>query len=167
MRRGFANISQPDQADLRQCWRTDAGVFARLHRIFGFTVDACADGDNALLPRYWDERIDGFAQDWSDERVWCNPPFRLGFKAVEKAQTASLAVVLLPHTCVVNKYFARNRPAHLLLPAGRLKFTPPPGLLRTSSGPLGTVLLLYGATPEQLSELGWLGSVYDLRAKAG
>ncbi len=37
----------------KQDWRTPEPFFNRLHARFGFTVDASASDENAMLPRYW------------------------------------------------------------------------------------------------------------------
>lgn len=73
-------------------------TFAEFHRRFGFTVDAAASAHNAQLPRYWTREIDGLAQSWAGERVWCNPPYSNIRPWVEKAAKleAEIAVLLLP-----------------------------------------------------------------------
>ena len=80
----------------RDDWRTPAHVFDALHREFRFTLDgaACADGRDALLPR-WSGDVD--RADWRFERVYCNPPYGRAQRAfVDRARTAALAVLLLP-----------------------------------------------------------------------
>lgn len=156
----FARISQQNQKELRQCWRTHPDVFAELNRIFRFTIDACASGANALLPRYWTEAQNAFAQDWSGERVFCNPPFRRSREAMERAPSARVAVVITAITTLSNKYLHHTRPDHVLLPTTRLKFLPPIGLVGPSSNPIPTVVMVYGATAEELEELKALGSIY-------
>ena len=54
---------------------TPPEVFGPLQQRFGFTVDAAASPHNAKCPRFWTEADDGLAQRWTDERVWCNPPY--------------------------------------------------------------------------------------------
>jgi len=73
-------------------------VFAQFDRRFGFTVDAAASAHNAKLPRYWSKKENGLAQDWTGERVWCNPPYSTIRPWVEKALRfdAELCVMLLP-----------------------------------------------------------------------
>ena len=82
----------------RQDWQTPPLLFTKLNDEFHFTVDAAADDNNHLLPRYWTEETDGLAQDWSGERVFCNPPFGLAAKFVEKAtrREACVSVLILP-----------------------------------------------------------------------
>lgn len=50
-------------------------LFDPLHERFGFTIDAAASPENTRLPRYWTREDDALAQDWTTERVWCNPPY--------------------------------------------------------------------------------------------
>lgn len=73
-------------------------VFAGFHDRFGFTLDAAASDHNAKLPRYYTREVDGLAQPWTGERVWCNPPYSNIRPWVEKAllREAELAVLLLP-----------------------------------------------------------------------
>lgn len=77
---------------------TPPEIFAEFHRRFNFTVDACALPHNAKLPRYFTPEQNGCAQDWSGERVWCNPPYSTIEPWVIKARGsgADLVVMLLP-----------------------------------------------------------------------
>ena len=63
-----------------------------------FTVDAAALPHNARVSRFWTPATDGLRQDWTGERVWCNPPFSAIRPWVEKAleSDADLVVMLLP-----------------------------------------------------------------------
>lgn len=155
----FQRIHAQDQKDLRQCWRTHPDTFAALHRIFHFTIDACASDANALLPRYWTEADDAFAQDWRDERVFCNPPFRRSRSAMEKAPEGRLAFVISCVTTISNKYFHSNQPSHVFLPHGRWKYLPPLGLKGTSSNPIPTLAMIYGASARELRRLAGLGTI--------
>src|SRR5438477_84289 len=75
-------------------------AFGSLDGIFQFTVDATANAENALLPRYWDHEHDAMQQDWSQEDMWCNPPYSRPAPFLAKATTAHLAVVLLWADCL-------------------------------------------------------------------
>ena len=66
-----ATVKQGDKID----WTTPPEFFYPLHEKYNYTVDACAGDINHLLPRYWTKEIDALKQDWTGERVWCNPPF--------------------------------------------------------------------------------------------
>lgn len=110
----------------RHDWRTPPQVFDALHKEFAFTVDAAASHENALLPRYWTARKDGAVQDWTGERVWCNPPYgkeQIPFIRKAAQRTAEVAVLLVPartdtriwHECVFGV-------AEVRFVKGRLKF---------------------------------------------
>ena len=77
---------------------TPPELFAAFDQRFAFTVDAAALAYNAKLPRYWTPDDDGLAQDWTGERVWCNPPFSNLEPWVRKASAsgADLVVMLAP-----------------------------------------------------------------------
>lgn len=82
--------------------RTPRELFYMLHAEFGFTVDAAASCDNALLPRWWDKKDDALRLPWESERVWCNPPYSAIPAWVAKASRETeaggcpLVVMLLP-----------------------------------------------------------------------
>lgn len=73
-------------------------VFAGWQARFGFTIDVAASAENAKLPRFYTAADDGLAQDWTGERVYCNPPYSLIAPWVVKAHEsgAELVVMLLP-----------------------------------------------------------------------
>lgn len=77
---------------------TPALLFSLLHARFEFTVDVAALPDNAKLPRFYTPADDGLEQDWTGERVWCNPPYSDIEPWVAKAgrRDQDLAVLLLP-----------------------------------------------------------------------
>lgn len=106
---------------------TSPEMFDPLNLRFAFTIDVAALPHNRKLPRYfappgptiWDcmwrsecppdcpcptseqfpVAVDGLAQSWAGERVWCNPPYSSIEAWVEKAWSetaAELVVMLLP-----------------------------------------------------------------------
>lgn len=101
---GFKGKNHPQQ-QLFSGPRTDVDeratpreLFDVFHRRWQFTVDAAALPENTKLPRFWSPADNGLEQDWTGERVWCNPPFSgiepWARKATES--TASLVVMLAP-----------------------------------------------------------------------
>lgn len=143
---------------IRQCWTTQRTFFDQLDNIFHFTIDACASAGNALLPRYWSEENDCRLQDWSNEIAFCNPPFSLTGTILHKAATAKAAVFLLPLTCLTTRYFAAALPGAMAVSPKRIKYDPPEGLQTRAGHPtLGTIVLLYGATDEQIEQVKQLG----------
>ncbi len=76
---------------------TIAEVFNPLDDVYGFTVDAAAAPHNAKCERFWTIEDDGLAQDWSEEIVWCNPPYSNIRPWVAKAlKSPGETVLLLP-----------------------------------------------------------------------
>lgn len=69
----------------KQDYGTPHWLFNTLQASYGFTIDACAGIENAKLPRYWSEDVDGLTQNWGPERVFCNPPFNDVESWVEKS----------------------------------------------------------------------------------
>lgn len=56
-------------------WATPQWLFDDFNAEFGFTLDACALPSNAKCAKYFTPEVDGLAQDWGGEVVWCNPPY--------------------------------------------------------------------------------------------
>ena len=144
-----------DNHQIRQCWKTDPALFASLHKVFRFTVDACADAGNALLPRYW---TDAARKDWRGERVFCNPPFAGLAPILAKAPTAQICVLVYMLNALTARYFHRDPADYLLLPPRRLKFIPPEDIEERDVN-FGTCLLFYGrmtAAQRKQLENDWL-----------
>ena len=61
------------------------------------TVDAFASAKQHLLPRYWDPVINAFAQDWSRETLWMNPPFSMLQDVVDKiVRDRAFGILIIP-----------------------------------------------------------------------
>lgn len=56
-------------------WATPQAFFAQLDAEFHFTLDVCATPQNAKCTRFFTKEIDGLAQSWYGETVYCNPPY--------------------------------------------------------------------------------------------
>lgn len=67
-----ARLGVDDSLDDR---RTPDAVFGPLNERHAFTVDVAASAENAKCARFYDRTTDGLSQSWSNERVWCNPPY--------------------------------------------------------------------------------------------
>lgn len=70
-----SKVQDEHKNTLRQCYGTPRLLFDGLNREFGFTIDACANAENAKLPRYWTKEQDALMQDWRSEKPFVNPPF--------------------------------------------------------------------------------------------
>ena len=60
----------------KQNWETPQWLFDKLDHEFHFTIDVASSKENHKCRRYFTEKEDGLSQDWSNEIVWCNPPYR-------------------------------------------------------------------------------------------
>lgn len=81
-------------------WATPQYFFDELNKEFGFTVDVCADSNNAKMHPFFSPLDDGLSQPWHGV-CWMNPPYDTTmYKWVEKAylsaQLGSTVVCLLP-----------------------------------------------------------------------
>lgn len=60
-------------------WKTPWEIYAPLDRVFQFTMDPCTTKENWLGCRnFYTKETDGLAQPWSEEAVFCNPPYSRG-----------------------------------------------------------------------------------------
>lgn len=163
----------PDDVDGVDDRATHPLDFAEFEERFGpFTVDVAAAAHNTKCERYYTREQDGVAQDWTGERVWCNPPFSdiapWIRKAWESWESAPRIVMLLPANRTEQSWWQlmvepyRDRPRSPLrtefLP-GRMRFLKPG---QTAVGPnqrppFGCVLLVWSKT--ELNEIHTL--TYD------
>jgi site-specific DNA-methyltransferase (adenine-specific) len=86
---------------VKQDWATHWDFFNPLNKEFNFTVDAAADSVNCKIKKYWNKQMDGLKQDWSNEIVWCNPPYGRNVpewlkKGKESAKCGCTSVFLIP-----------------------------------------------------------------------
>lgn len=81
-------------------WATPQDFFDGLDKEFHFTLDACALVENAKCARYYGPEEDGLKQDWSNETVFCNPPYsdikNWVEKAYNEAKRGAKVVMLIP-----------------------------------------------------------------------
>lgn len=88
---------------------TPQSLFDELNKEFHFTLDPCATPKNAKCERYFTKEVDGLAQSWRGETVFCNPPYGRGINEwVKKAYDESLngaTVVLLIAARTDTAYF--------------------------------------------------------------
>jgi phage N-6-adenine-methyltransferase len=88
------------QRPLVKSYPTPQWLFDQYDAEFHFTVDVAADASNTKCPRFYNIQINGLAQSWKDEVVWCNPPYGDIMPWVKKAYLESLTgtttVMLLP-----------------------------------------------------------------------
>lgn len=56
-------------------WETPQYLFDALNKEFCFTLDPCADDNNHKCVKYYTKEQDGLMQSWTEETVFCNPPY--------------------------------------------------------------------------------------------
>jgi phage N-6-adenine-methyltransferase len=81
-------------------WVTPQDFFDRLNAEFHFSVDVCANSDNAKCSTYFTAEDDGLAQEWVGT-CWMNPPYGRGIaawlrKAYESSRHGATVVCLVP-----------------------------------------------------------------------
>jgi len=132
-------------SEARQEWRTPKYLFDVLNNEFSFTIDAAANDDNHLLPRYWTKEQDALSQNWSGERIFCNPPYSKLGAWVEKAYRSDheIAVLLLPVRTDTDWWVKYRKHASAHYFRGRVNFDPPPDV-KPSSNFERSVLMVFG-----------------------
>ena len=110
-------------------WATPQWLFDDFNAEFGFTLDACALPSNAKCAKYFTPEVDGLAQDWSGEVVWCNPPYgrEIGKwvkKCAEESKKNNTTVVALLPARTDTRWFHEYiyHKAEVVFLRGRLKF---------------------------------------------
>ena len=79
-------------------WGTPQALFDELDREFHFTLDPCSTHENAKCRKHYTKEEDGLLQDWTGERVFCNPPYgrHIGDWVKKAHDSDCLTVMLLP-----------------------------------------------------------------------
>lgn len=132
-------------------WETPIELFNKLNAEFHFTLDPCANEDNAKCERWFSKEEDGLVQKWEGV-VWCNPPYSNVKEWIKKAYYEMIdyhvtTVMLLPAR-TDTKYFhsyiydeARHefrRWIKVRFLKGRLKFGG-----STNSAPFPSMLVIF------------------------
>jgi phage N-6-adenine-methyltransferase len=76
-------------ASNNQVYETPDEIFAPLNQEFNFTLDVCANEENAKCEKFFDEQSNGLAQFWEGV-CWMNPPFKNVKLWIQKAYQESL-----------------------------------------------------------------------------
>ena len=87
--------------------KLDPAQFAIWQDRFHFTIDVAASVDNHMLERYYTPALDGLAESWEGERVWCHPPYNDIAPWIAKAWSPpfKLVVMLLPANQTNSKWW--------------------------------------------------------------
>ena len=90
-------------------WATPQNFFDELNKEFNFTLDPCASHENAKCEKYFTEGDNGLIQDWSNNIVFCNPPYSIikdwVKKCYEESRKENTTVVLLIPARTDTRYF--------------------------------------------------------------
>lgn len=109
---------------------TPQSFFDELNNEFNFTLDPCATKENAKCNKFYTKEQDGLKQDWSGERVFCNPPYGKVIgdwvrKCYEESKKSNTTVVALIPARTDTRYFHEyiyHKARDIRFIKGRLKF---------------------------------------------
>jgi phage N-6-adenine-methyltransferase len=123
------NIAKSKTNTPKDEWRTPSELFNVLNNFFNFTIDAAANEENKLLDRYWSIENPCVINNWTDEVVFCNPPFSELSKDTRwgsKFSTMKKGCVLLPMASDT-KWFHQSlgKNGFLYLFRGRVRYAHP------------------------------------------
>lgn len=145
-------------SSLTDCWATPQSLFNELDSEFHFTLDVCALPENAKCRKYFTQREDGLAQQWSGI-CWMNPPYGRTIaawvrKAYEASQVGVTVVCLLPSrtdTAWWHEYVTKADEVRFV--RGRIKFG-----TAESGAPFPSAIVIFRA--KQPAETRWTKSVF-------
>lgn len=128
-------------------WETPQALFEELDAEYHFTLDPCASHANAKCLNYYTIEDDGLKQDWSDEVVFCNPPYGRNIgewvkKCHDESTKAKTIVMLIPartDTSYFHDYIYGIAEIQFL--RGRLKFEI--GGVASNPAPFPSMLVIY------------------------
>ena len=130
-------------------WATPPEVYEPLNAEFNFTLDVCANPNNAKHINFFTPEDDGLAQSWKGHRCWMNPPYgREIAKWVKKAHDEHkkhgiTVVCLLPartDTAYFHDYIYHKAEIRFL--RGRVKFINADGR-PLNSAPFPSMIVIY------------------------
>lgn len=126
-------------------WATPQSFFDQLNEEFNFTLDPCADKENAKCKKFYTKEDDGLKKDWGGETVFCNPPYGRAIKdwvkkCSEEGQKINTKVVMLIPARTDTIYFHEYiyQKAEIRFIRGRLKFGE-----ATNSAPFPSMVVIF------------------------
>ena len=113
-----------------EVWATPQDFYDELNKEFNFTLDPCANSNNAKCNKYFTEEQDGLVQDWEGHVVFCNPPYGRKIynwvkKCFNESKKPNTTVVMLIPARTDTKYFHEfiyHKAKEIRFIKGRLKF---------------------------------------------
>ena len=133
-------------------WATPQDFFDKLDAEFHFTLDPCADDQNHKCEKYFTAEQDGLSQDWSDETVFCNPPYGRDVpKWVKKCRDETHSghckcAVMLLHARTDTRWFhdyIYHKAVEIRFVKGRLKFGG-----QTTNAPFPSMIVVFWGRDE-------------------
>lgn len=113
-------------------WGTPLNIFSPIDSIFGFTLDVCANSENAKVKRFFTYEQNSLTKDWDRKKGtanWANIPFsnkNIWFqKAHHEAEHGAVIALLTTMDSLTNKDFQAHRKfvSHIFVFNGRIRFT--------------------------------------------
>ena len=142
-------------------WPTPAEYYARLSKLFNFTLDPCSSASNHKCPDYFDTAADGLSQSWQTVgAVFMNPPYgrEIGKwvkKAYEESRKGTPVVCLLPartDTAWWNDYCTKGL---IKFVRGRIKFGE-----ATNSAPFPSAIVIFASLDSSIASNEQQGGLF-------
>lgn len=117
------NIHFSSKTDL---WATPQEFFDKYNALYGFSLDVCANKDNAKCSKFFSIEDNGLEQDWSGS-CWMNPPYGREIihwmkKAYESSLCGATVVCLVPARTDTKWWHEYAMKGDIEFIRGRLKF---------------------------------------------
>ena len=141
-------------------WGTPQYLFDELDKEFDFTLDPCASDKRTLKEgiKQYTVEDNGLMYTWTDERVFCNPPYsnikNWVHKCLFESRRAGLVVLLIPSrtdTAYFHDYIYHK--ADIRFIRGRLKFVNIEGTEKknelTHGAPFPSMIVIYKRIPNE------------------
>ena len=125
-------------------WATPKDFFDKCDKEYGpFTLDVCADKDNAKCQRFFSKEQNGLSQNWTG-KCWMNPPYgreigRWMKKAYESSVNGAIVVCLVPARTDTRWWHEYAMKGKVTFIRGRLKFGG-----SKNSAPFPSALVVFG-----------------------
>jgi len=119
----MVNVHFSSETDL---WSTPQEFFDKYNALYKFTLDVCANSDNAKCPKFFSIEDNGLEQNWSGV-CWMNPPYGREIihwmrKAYESSLTGATVVCLVPARTDTKWWHEYAMKGDIEFIRGRLKF---------------------------------------------
>ena len=116
---------------------------------FGFTLDPASSSTNHKCAKFYTEQDNGLVQDWTDERVFINPPYTKGQiqkwvqKAILESSVKNAACVVLVPVRSCGKWWKLcvEHAKEIRFITGRLKFSG-----HKNSAPFPSAVIIFDPT---------------------